>query len=253
MKKHIYFITGTSRGIGAALAESLLSADHEIHCFSRSGNEKLQRLAADKGVRLVDHKLDLSKAQASVNYLQGLFQKIKVENINSLTLVHNAGLLEPIGQIGSGNDLKSLEKGLVVNLVTPILITEQFVQRFQAWPLPKKILNISTGAARNPYISWNMYCSSKAGFDMHAQVLAEEQQSQANPIKVLALAPGVVDTSMQDLIRTKSEDKFPMLAKFVELKENGDLVSPETVAQNIISLMKSEDFGTEVLMDLRNA
>ncbi|MFK7921067.1 MAG: SDR family NAD(P)-dependent oxidoreductase [Bacteroidia bacterium] len=252
MKKDIYFITGTSRGIGAALAKALLSVGNEIHCFSRSGNEKLGRLAADVGVRLVDHKLDLSKAQASVNYLQGLFQKIKQENINSLTLVHNAGLLEPIGQIGSGNDLKTLEKGLVVNLVTPLLITEQFVAKFQLWPIPKKILNISTGAARNPYISWNMYCSSKAGFDMHAQVLAEEQKSQAHPIKVLALAPGVVDTSMQDLIRTKTEDKFPMLERFVELKENGDLVSPEQVAQSIMELLKSTEFGDPVLMDLRS-
>ncbi|MEM6345073.1 MAG: SDR family NAD(P)-dependent oxidoreductase [Bacteroidota bacterium] len=252
MKKHIYFITGTSRGIGAALAEALLKGDNEIHCFSRSGNDQLQRMAADKGVRLVDHKLDLSKAQASVNYLQGLFQKIKQEKIRSLTLVHNAGLLEPIGQIGSGNDLKTLEKGLVVNLVTPILITEQFVQRFQDWPLPKKVLNISTGAARNPYVSWNMYCSSKAGFDMHAQVLAEEQKTQNHPIKILALAPGVVDTKMQDLIRTKTEDQFPMLQRFVELKENGDLVDPQTVASNIIQLLESEDYGQEVLMDLRN-
>ncbi|MEL6841684.1 MAG: SDR family NAD(P)-dependent oxidoreductase [Bacteroidota bacterium] len=252
MKKNIYFITGTSRGIGAALAEALLAPANEIHCFSRSGNEQLQRLAAEKGVRLFDHKLDLSKAQASVNYLNGLFQKIKPAKAASLTLVHNAGLLEPIGQIGCGNDLKHLEKGLVVNLVTPVLITEKFVETFQSWEVPKKILNISTGAARNPYVSWNMYCSSKAGFDMHAQVLAEEQKEQTQPVKVLALAPGVVDTFMQDLIRDQSAEKFPMLDKFIELKEEGQLVSPQDVAQKIVALFGSEEYGEEVLMDLRN-
>ena len=98
-----------------------------------------------------------------------------------------------------------------------------------------------------------MYCSSKAGLDMHSQVLAAEQADQAHPVKVLALAPGIVDTHMQDLIRTQTEEDFPMLDKFVELKENNLLVPPETVAQQIIHVLEREDYGNKVLMDLREA
>ena len=86
---------------------------------------------------------------------------------------------------------------------------------------------------------------------MHARVLAVEQENQTYPIKVLALAPGVVDTAMQDLIREQTAERFPMLDRFVSLKENDQLVNPQTVAGRIVDLLQSEEFGNEILMDLR--
>ncbi len=251
MKKHHYFITGTSRGIGAALAEALLSGENLVHCFSRSGNPALVEAAAAKQVSLFDHKINLSDTLGSARRLDELFAAVEPESVASITLVQNAGLLHPMGKIGHQPDIEALEIGLKVNLLSPMLINEQFVARFQQWPVPKKILNISTGAARNPYIAWNMYCSSKAGLDMHSRVLAAEQDDQLFPVKVLALAPGIVDTSMQDLIRAQTEETFPMVDKFVELKEEGLLVSPSEVAGQIIRLLQRADYGQEVLMDLR--
>ena len=150
MKKHYYFITGTSRGIGAALAEALLDGDKVLHCYSRNGNPQLQAIANQTEAELHYHELDLADTQATAQHFEGLFNDIELKRTASLTLIHNAGLLLPMGKIGHKPELQALEKGMVVNLIAPMLVTELFVARFQDWELDKKVLNISTGAARNP-------------------------------------------------------------------------------------------------------
>lgn len=251
MKKHIYFITGTSRGIGEALGLALVAGENIIHCFSRSGSASVVQASSGHAAVVFDHQIDLAQTGESAQYFDQLFSELKPESVASVTLIQNAGLLTPMGKIGDKPDLSELEVGMKVNLLTPMMINEQFIHRFQDWNVPKKIVNISTGAARNPYVAWNMYCSSKAGLDMHSRVIATEQEAQAYPIQVVALAPGIVDTAMQDLIRSQTVETFPMLDKFIELKEEGLLVSPAQVAQQMLDLLTQDDFGQEVLIDLR--
>ena len=51
MSKHLYIITGTSRGLGAALAELLVSPDHHLLCLSRRFNDSLAERARQQAVR----------------------------------------------------------------------------------------------------------------------------------------------------------------------------------------------------------
>ena len=48
-ERNHYFITGTSRGLGQALARRLLGPDNVLFCFSRSLNPELSRLAEESG------------------------------------------------------------------------------------------------------------------------------------------------------------------------------------------------------------
>ncbi|MEU0090208.1 SDR family NAD(P)-dependent oxidoreductase [Kribbella sp. NPDC006257] len=68
--------------------------------------------------------------------------------------------------------------------------------------------------------------------------------------RVIAVAPGVVDTAMQGEIRAVGEEAFPAVERFRELKESGSLISAEQAARGIWSLF-DRDFPNGSVLDLR--
>ena len=69
--------------------------------------------------------------------------------------------------------------------------------------MAKRILNISSGAGRNPYEGWGAYCTTKAGLDHFSRVVAMEQANEQYPVEIVSIAPGIIDTDMQATIRIK--------------------------------------------------
>jgi hypothetical protein len=112
----------------------------------------------------------------------------------------------------------------------------------------RRILHISSGAARNAYPGWSVYCATKAALDHHARAVALDQQ---RGVRICSLAPGVIDTAMQAEIRNVSEDRFPMRQRFVDLKETGSLAEPDECAEQLIDYLLGAGFGAEVVADLR--
>ena len=68
--------------------------------------------------------------------------------------------------------------------------------------------------------------------------------------RVIAVAPGVVDTAMQVEIRAVGAEAFPAVERFRELKESGSLISAEQAAHGIWSLF-DRDFPNGSVLDLR--
>lgn len=248
---HYFFITGASRGIGAALAAHLLGDNHLVIGIARSDNPDLKDEAQQQGADLRYFQQDLSESFNLHHFTQVLLDQIDRETAESVNLIHNAGLLTPIAQIGQESSAESLTRSVNVNLLAPLLMTEQWVAHLQGWPIPKRIVGISSGAAFTPYPGWSTYCTTKAGLDMYLRTLAAEQHHQAHPFISVALAPGVVDTEMQTLIRQQSEANFPPVQRFHELKTNNELWTTDYVARQIIELMLAESFGQQVQIDLR--
>jgi benzil reductase ((S)-benzoin forming) len=249
---HYYIITGASRGIGAAIAEQLLAPGHTVIGVSRSDNPELKQKAKAADVPLHYYQQDLSESANLPHFTQVLLGEIDQERAASVTLVHNAGLLEPIALIGQESSPAQYARTFNVNLLAPMLMTEVFVATLQDWPIEKRVLGISSGAAFNPYPGWSTYCTTKAGLDMMLRVLVEEQQSQPHPIKAVALAPGVVDTEMQVLIRQQKSENFPPVQLFHDLKNNHELWSTDFVAEHTVALLRSDTFGQTVQIDLRS-
>jgi benzil reductase ((S)-benzoin forming) len=248
---HYFIITGASRGIGAALAAQLLKPNHLVIGVARSDNPDLKDEAQQQGVPLRYFQQDLSESFNLTHFSQVLLGEISREEAESVTLIHNAGLLTPIAQIGQESSAEDYTRSLNVNLLAPMIMSEAFVSHLQEWPIPKRLIGISSGAAFNPYPGWSTYCTTKAGLDMYLRTLATEQQSQAHPITAVALAPGVVDTEMQTLIRQQSAENFPPVQRFHELKDNHELWTTDFVAEQIIELMLADDFGQQIQIDLR--
>jgi len=70
-------------------------------------------------------------------------------------------------------------------------------------------------------------------------------------VRVLAVAPGIVATAMQEQIRATSAGDFPDVARFVELFESGQLREPREVAAAIWGLLDRE-LPNGAVVDLRD-
>jgi benzil reductase ((S)-benzoin forming) len=238
--KKLFIITGTSRGLGAALAENLIRKNHHLICFSRTENPALVESAKSKNVDSDYYLLDLSNVQHATGKINDVFNGVDIHLFDSVTLVNNAGLLEPVQPIAA-MDISALNLHMQTNLTAAMGVTSCFAKAFRKFKGKKEVIFISSGAAKNPYEGWGAYCAAKSGLLMFARVLALEQQREPYPVKVVSVAPGVVETHMQQLIRSSTDQAFPLKQKFIELKNNHQVYSPDEAAKKIISNVIGND------------
>lgn len=235
-----YYITGTSRGIGRALAENILNNENNfIYGISRS-----EAIAHSNFEQIT---LDLANIEEVRNFT---FHQHK--DAESIILINNAGILGKIRQVGRF-ELKEITMGFNVNSIAPAILMNKFISTFQDQRCKKIILNIGSSAGRNPQPSWSNYCSSKAALDMYARVIAEEQKDHdpAKRINVFSLAPGFVETNMQKMIRKTRHKDFRNVGDFISYKEFGILSKPQEVAEHILSIINNCNEHTKVLLDIR--
>lgn len=250
--KDTYIITGASRGIGEALAKACAGADNRIITTSRSGAASLKDYFNDTNTEHHHIEADLSEMKEGLQLASQIFDIVKAENTKSLVLVNNAGMLEPIAPAGKG-DIPTMSKHISLNLIGPMVLSSALIDHCRNWNIPKTILNISSGAAQSPYFGWSSYCTSKAGLDMFTRTVGLEQEESDYPVRMLAVAPGIIDTQMQDLIRTKDASDFPMIDKFISFKEKGQLRSPEDAATDLFRIIHDASIPGGTVMDVRDA
>jgi NAD(P)-dependent dehydrogenase (short-subunit alcohol dehydrogenase family) len=110
------------------------------------------------------------------------------------------------------------------------------------------VVNISSGAAKRAIAGWSAYCASKAGLDMGTRVAALEA---APNVAVCSLAPGVVDTPMQGVVRSADEQTFPDRARFQAMKDDGVLRPAADVAGDILAAIDAGKLTNGGNFDLR--
>ncbi len=241
-----FIITGTSRGIGAALSERLLREGNYLFSISRGDNQNLKEIAASRGAKLTHFSFDLGQISAIKGLMEKIFAEIDLNSAEGVFLVNNAGTIEPVGPLPQ-NDPGSIQDGFNVNLLAPVLLTRFFIEMVQTWRGTKRVINITSGAAQRPVFGWSTYCSSKAGIDMFTRCVTTEQEGEEFPVQICALAPGVVDTQMQAQIRERGEDEFRDVQKFINYKKENKLLPPEEVARVISWLLLSDDFPAGII------
>jgi benzil reductase ((S)-benzoin forming) len=272
MKKHLYIITGTSRGLGLAMALQLLGPGHFLLCISRSAPESLGAAARAANADFEHWPLDLDHGlQAGAMLTQWLGSR-KPGSFASATLINNAGVLPRIAPLSQA-DPAELSKVLRVGLEAPMQLTAAFLHGTEGWldamaaqdaaglgashegthAFPRRVLNISSGNGRNPMASQSIYSAAKAGLDHFTRCLALEEALKPHGARVCSLAPGVIDTDMQDHLRASDAQGFPDHGRFVELKEKGRLNSPADAAALVLAYLARADFGSNPVADVRDA
>ena len=232
-----FFITGSSQGLGKSLTELLLQ-DSNNFVYGLSRNQTIQH--TNYSHNSIDLS-DLDKVQE--------FKFPTLENVEKVTLINNAGIVGDVAHIGNINNQKTIDC-YNLNLIAPAILTNNFAAKYSE--SNKLVLNISSGAGRSPIDGWNVYCSSKAGLDMFSQTINEEAKINNSSLTVLSLAPGIIDTGMQNTIRSSKKEGFSNIERFIEYKKNGDLVAPEKTAQQVLRFIKESDLQQNVICSVRD-
>lgn len=244
-------LTGASRGLGAAMAERLLTRGAHVLTMSRQPNQSLVAAADVAGATLEQWSIDLSETVQAAVRLEAWLGDRK-ETFSSATLINNAALAGNAGPIDEA-DAHELATVLRVGLEAPMLLTRAFLRATRAWKVPRKVLNISSGAGKKPLSGTAAYCAVKAGLDHFTRVVALDEARRSRPALVVSLAPGVVDTDMQTALRNSDPDAFPSQPRFAEMKVQGQLTSPADAAINVLAYLARQDFGINPVADVREA
>ena len=232
-----FIITGASKGIGSALSKQLTASGHQVIGIARTQPEDWA------GALFITH--DLTDIAGISRVMAQAAQEISAD-ADTVTLVNNAGTVEPIG-FAAANDGQDIEKSITLNLTAPMALSSAFLRETGSVD-KRRIVNISSGAGRKQVKGWSAYCAGKAGLDHYTSCLDAEYEN----LKAVSVAPGIIDTGMQEKIRESGEEDFPQIEHFRNYKSSGKLSSPEDTAAGLIQLMQRPDFQElPVLLDLR--
>jgi benzil reductase ((S)-benzoin forming) len=217
-------ITGVSRGLGEALAAALLARGFTVSGIGRASSARL----AGERYRFV--RVDLADLAGIEAALTPAFRAIAESRPEAVCLVNNAAAVEPLGVVGRLEDSK-VAVSLAVNLIAPFALANLFCRVFTDAALPRRVINVSSGAAERALPGNGAYCVAKAGLEMLTRQLVAEQQ--APTFKAISVRPGVIDTQMQAFVRSQTSDVLPSVELFRGFHETGQLVAPDVVAAKI--------------------
>ena len=243
-------LTGASRGMGLAMAQQLLQPGALVLCISRQRNAGLQAQAEAAGAVLEQWSADLAEGARVAQRLGLWLGAMDPKPLAGASLINNAGVISPLVALRD-SDPAALAQALRVGLEAPMQLCTAFLDATRDWPVPRKVLNISSGLGRRAMASSAAYCAAKAGMDHFTRCLALEEATLPHGAKVCSLAPGVIATDMQVQLRSADPAHFPDLATFQGLHAGGQLSSPEDAARRVLAYLNSASFGQDAVGDVR--
>ncbi|RFF31211.1 SDR family NAD(P)-dependent oxidoreductase [Wenzhouxiangella sediminis] len=233
------FITGNSSGLGLGLTEALLDRDAIVWGMSRRGCPLAEH--QDDGIR--DRKQDIG----NLNHLEEGLDRLLSDCLRLDLVVLNAGMLGRIQEIAH-TDVHDLEHMMRVNVWANKMILDWFIER----QIPiDQVVAISSGAAVNMNYGWGGYSLSKAALNNLIKLYAPEMPDT----HLISLAPGLVETGMQDYIRDEVDsEEFPSVQKLKEARGTENMPKPREAADRILDLLDDlrENHESGDFVDLRN-
>ena len=220
----VAIVTGASRGIGRAAAESLLKAGCNVVLNARASNEatasfaELEEAYPDRVTAVYGSVADSATATALAQSAMSRHKRLDI-------LVNNAGILRDklIGMISDAE----IEELFDVNVIGLIKVT-QLAARLMARRKSGSIINISSIVGRKGNSGQTVYSATKSAV-IGVTFSAAKELAPMN-IRVNAVAPGLIQTSMIDSI---PEDKRKSLESNIAM---GRVGSPWDVANTILFL-----------------
>jgi benzil reductase ((S)-benzoin forming) len=238
---NFYYITGTSRGLGKALAEYYLSAAPNNRVIG------ISRTSSIAHPNYTHYSVDLCDVEKTKE-----FHFPPHHNAKRIVLINNAGMIGMIKRVGKINS-HALIEAFHVNLVSPSLLINGFMDTYEGSDAEKIIVNVSSGAGKYPIGGWAGYCAAKAGIDLFSKVVAEEQLTAFGyKFRIHSIAPGVVDTQMQEEIRSASPADFSRLTDFINYKIENQLAHPGIIAEKYAHVLDHPDKFTDVILSVKD-
>jgi NAD(P)-dependent dehydrogenase (short-subunit alcohol dehydrogenase family) len=224
-------ITGVSRGLGEALARALLERGYVVLGIGRASGARL----AGPNYRFVE--FDLAEPARVDSALAASFAQLAAARPDFVCLINNAAVGTPVGILGT-QDAVEIARALAVNLAAPVALANLLCRVFADDATERRIINVSSGAAGNAMPAMSSYCVAKAGMEMLTRSLAAERQGSR--FRAITVRPGIIDTGMQEYMRTRPKEVLPGVALFQGFHEGGQLVPADTTASVIVAKLLQE-------------
>lgn len=191
----VMFVTGASKGIGAATARRAARSGYDVAAgfhTDADGAASVVRSCSQAGARARAIRLDVSDEASVV----AAFEEVDAELGPISCLVNNAGILFPQARLETF-DAHRVERTMAVNVLGPIICAREAVLRMSTsrGGAGGSIVNVSSVAATlgspDEYID---YAASKGAVDSMTVGLAREVAAEG--IRVNAVRPGLIETSI---------------------------------------------------------
>jgi benzil reductase ((S)-benzoin forming) len=230
-------VTGTSSGIGAALARLLLERGWTVCGVARRPTPIEHAL--------YEHvALDLGQVGELDAALGPRLRSRLSDAPSRVGLVNNAASADLLGPVEDIDPVR-VQAVLTVNTVAPMVLTA-LISRFCPPDAALRVVNVSSAAAVSAFPGLAAYAASKAALRMAGMVIAAEWSSDLPRGRthrnafVLSYEPGIVDTDMQTLARSHDPAKFPWVGMFQAFAERGLLAPAEAPAREILAFLETD-------------
>ena len=177
---NLAIVTGTTRGLGASLADAFEAVGWQIERLDRPGFD-LERLNLSE----IDDRFS------------------RFDHVDRAVFINNAAT----HHIGEASSLQpeDVAREITINVASPIAVISAFLRRFPSG----EIAHVTSAAATLAFPHWSLYSAGKAAMEGYLRSI------EAEGVKVHLLNPGAVDTDMQKAIR---ETEFPGVDAFRTMK-----------------------------------
>ncbi len=223
-EKKVALITGSSRGIGAAVAERLGRDGFQI-VVNYAGSAAEADAVANKiraaGGASTTVQADISDAASVTRMFDAAAEAFGGVDI----LVNNAGIMQ-LASLTDGDDAL-IDRQIAINLKGSIYTMREAGKRLRSGG---RIVNFSTSVVGLKLETYGVYASTKAAIEALTGIFAKEMRGRN--ITVNAVAPGPTATAL--FLNGKSPELIDRMAKMNPLERLG---TPEDIAAAVAFLV----------------
>ncbi len=202
-RERVAAVTGGSRGIGYAIAESLADGGFSLGILGTSSLEQVSEAVQaleTKAPRVLYVQGNLAKAADRTNFvrsMQAAFGHVDV-------LINNAGIAPPVRRDILNTTEESFDLVMDINLKGTFFLTQEIAKLMldsAEASVQRTIINIGSVSSYASSPNRGEYCISKAGLAMVTQLFAH--RLAASDIRVYEVRPGVIRTAMTAAVQEK--------------------------------------------------
>lgn len=222
------FITGTNRGLGKAILVECAKNGANIWAHARTKSDEflefIQEQSEKNGVQIYPVFFDMTNSEEMILEIQRLLKK----KIKFNVLINNAGIAH--GGLFQMTTINKIKDVFEINFFAHLQLT-QLLLKAMVRNSDGNIINMASIAGLDLKEGNCAYGASKAAMIAWTKVLSKEV-ARYN-IRVNAIAPGLSDTDMSNLMEKKSG------AEMIQQSLMKRLATPEEIA-NVAVFLASE-------------